>query len=158
PARHRSVGPRTRRHDPRRRSLMRRLALVATSLLAASLGTRAHAGGLGRPSVGGARAIGIGGGYTAIADDPTAVWHNPAGTAMYGDNVFYLGGEMLLLNRAYTPDAQSPLGQQGITTKLNESSAPLFAPIVGASTRFGFGKTQPTRFAFSLLAYDPYGG
>jgi long-chain fatty acid transport protein len=137
---------------------MRRLAFVATSLLAASLGTRAHAGGLGRPNVVGARAIGMGGAFTAVADDPTAVWHNPAGTAIYGDNVFYLGGELLLLNRSYTPDAQSQLGQQGITTKLHENSAPLFAPVIGASTRFGFGKSAPTRFAFSILAYDPYGG
>jgi len=118
----------------------------------------AHGAGLARPNSVGARAIGIGGGYTAIADDPTAVWHNPAGTAIYGDNAFYLGGELVLLNRSYTPDAQSPLGQAGITSKISENTAPTFIPVIGASTRFGFGKSAPTRFAFSILAYDAYGG
>jgi long-chain fatty acid transport protein len=106
----------------------------------------------------GARAIGIGGGYAAIADDPTAVWHNPAGTAIYGENVVYIGGELVLTQRSYTPDAQSPLGQGGVTTKLTENTAPTFIPVIGATTRFGFGKTAPTRFAFSLAAYDAYGG
>lgn len=129
-------------------------AIVASSLTIDS----AHGAGLSRPNVVGARAIGIGGGYTAIADDPTAVWHNPAGTALYGDNVFYLGGELVVLDRTYTPDAQSPLGQAGITSKITESTAPTFIPIIGASTRFGFGKSAPTRFAFSILAYDSYGG
>src|SRR6185369_3257043 len=78
--------------------------------------------------------------------------------AIYGDNVFYLGGELVMLNRTYTPDAQSPLGQGGVTSKISENTSPTAIPVVGASTRFGFGKTAPTRFAFSLLAYDVYGG
>ena len=139
------------------------LARLAVTLLGFALASSfavddAHGAGLERPNVVGARAIGIGGGYAAIADDPTAVWHNPAGTAVYGDNVFYLGGELVILNRSYTPDAQSPLGQAGITSKINENTAPTFIPVIGASTRFGFGKAAPSRFAFSLLAYDAYGG
>lgn len=138
---------------------MKRALALFSAIFASSLTIdSAHGAGLGRPNVVGARAIGIGGGYTAIADDPTAVWHNPAGTAMYGDNVFYLGGELVVLNRSYTPDAQSPLGQAGITSKITENTAPTFIPIIGASTRFGFGKSAPTRFAFSILAYDSYGG
>jgi long-chain fatty acid transport protein len=138
----------------------RALVLLSTcALVAAGLSVRdARGAGLGRPNVVGARAIGIGGGYTAIADDPTAVWHNPAGTAIYGDNVFYLGGELVVLNRTYTPDAQSPLGQAGITSKISENTTPTAIPVIGATTRFGFGKSAPTRFAFSLLVYDVYGG
>lgn len=128
--------------------------------LAASLAGApdAHGAGLARPNVVGARAIGLGGAFTAVADDPTAVWHNPAGTALYGDNVFYLGGELVLTNRSYTPDAGSPLGQAGITRTLSETTAPTFIPVIGATTRFGFGKSPPTRFAFSIAAYDAYGG
>ncbi|MCU1282292.1 MAG: rane protein involved in aromatic hydrocarbon degradation [bacterium] len=140
---------------------MKRVAYCATALLTLGLTIcNAHGAGLERPNVVGARAIGIGGGYTAIADDPTAVWHNPAGTAIYGDNVAYVGGELVILNRTYTPDAQSPLGQgpNGITKTISENTAPTFIPIIGATTRFGFGKAAPTRFAFSLLAYDAYGG
>ncbi|MDB4968937.1 MAG: long-chain fatty acid transport protein [Myxococcales bacterium] len=134
---------------------MKRALLVCGALL---LGSPVFGAGLERPNVVGARAIGIGGGYTAIADDPTAVWHNPAGTAMYGDNVVYVGGELIVTQRTYTPDAQSPLGQAGVTTRLSENTAPTFIPVIGATTRFGFGKTAPTRFAFSLAAYDAYGG
>jgi len=136
------------------------LAVTLLAFAAASgLAVRdARGAGLERPNVVGARAIGIGGGYTAIADDPTAVWHNPAGTAFYGDNDFYLGGELVMLRRSYTPDAQSPLGQAGITNKITENTAPTFIPVIGATTRFGFGKSAPTRFAFSILAYDAYGG
>ncbi len=134
------------------------VTLLGFALAASFAVDDAHGAGLERPNVVGARAIGIGGGYTAIADDPTAVWHNPAGTAIYGDNAFYLGGELVILNRSYTPDAQSPLGQAGITNKITENTAPTFIPVIGASTRFGFGKSKPTRFAFSILAYDAYGG
>jgi long-chain fatty acid transport protein len=134
---------------------VRRLALFA---FAVALPVVAHAAGLGRPNVVGARAIGLGGAFTAIADDPTAVWHNPAGTAMYGDNVAYIGAELVFLNRTYTPDAQSPLGQAGVTKTLTENTAPTFIPDIGVTTRFGFGKSAPTRFAFSLGAYDAYGG
>lgn len=134
---------------------MSRLWVVAAVTLFA---VDSFGAGLERPNVVGARAIGIGGGYTAIADDPTAVWHNPAGLAIYGDNVVYLGGELVLTQRSYTPDAQSPLGAAGVTTRLTENTAPTFIPIIGASTRFGFGKSAPTRFAFSILAYDAYGG
>ncbi|HEX9104035.1 MAG TPA: outer membrane protein transport protein [Polyangia bacterium] len=142
-----------------RRALARSTITLFALAAASGLPLRhARGAGLERPNVVGARAIGIGGGYTAIADDPTAVWHNPAGTALYGDNAFYLGAELVLLNRMYTPDAQSPLGQAGITSKISENTGPTFIPVIGASTRFGFGKSAPTRFAFSILAYDAYGG
>jgi long-chain fatty acid transport protein len=118
----------------------------------------ARGAGLSRPNIVGARAVGMGGAFTGIADDPTAVWHNPAGTALYGDNVGYVGLEIVAPQRTYTPDASSTLGQAGLTKPILENSAPNTIPVIGFSTRFGFGKSAPTRFAFSLLAYDPYGG
>ncbi len=139
--------------------MKRALAFAAAALLLSSVPLRdARGAGLSRPNVVGSRAIGMGGAFTGIADDPTAVWHNPAGTAFIGDNVFYLGGELVAPQRSYTPDAQSPLGQAGITNKITENTAPTLIPVIGATTRFGFGKSAPTRFAFSLLAYDAYGG
>lgn len=133
---------------------MRRLAVVA-SLFAAH---NAFAAGLSRPNVNGARAIGMGGAFSAVADDPTAVWYNPATPAFFGDNMVYLGGELLITQRSYTPSPDSQLGQLGITGKLSENTAPTFIPMVGATSRFGFGKTKPTRFALSLLAHVGYGG
>ena len=125
---------------------------LALSLLVPSL---VRAAGLSRPNLVGARAIGIGGAYTAVADDPTAVWYNPAGPAFFGDNQVYLGGELVITERSYTPSADSPLG---VTGKITENTTPNFLPIIGVSTRFGFGKTKPTRFALSLLAHVAYGG
>ena len=77
-----------------------RHALALGAARARGLGLRrsrdARGAGLSRPNVVGARAIGMGGAFTGIADDPTAVWYNPAGTAMYGDNVGYVGVELVI--------------------------------------------------------------
>ena len=100
----------------------------------------------------------MGGGYAAIADDPTAVWHNPAGLAIYGDNVGYLGAELVVLDRAYTPDAQSPLGASQATKTIHENTGPTFIP-VSARRRASASANRPaTRFAFGILVYDAYGG
>ncbi|HWE31152.1 MAG TPA: hypothetical protein VHB97_24260, partial [Polyangia bacterium] len=142
-----------------RRTRVHAATFAATVTIAiGALSSHAHAAGLSRPNVVGARAIGMGGAFTAVADDPTAVWYNPSGTAIYGDNVGYVGGELIFTNRSYTPDAQSPLGQAGITNKITENTAPTFIPVLGFTTRFGLGKNAPTRFAFSIAAYDAYGG
>jgi long-chain fatty acid transport protein len=150
----------TRRHATSSSSSRR--ARAAAILLCAALpslvAARASAAGLERPNVVGARAVGMGGAFTAIADDPTAVWHNPAGTAMSGDNVAYVGGELVILNRTYTPDAKSPLGMAGVTGTITENTPPQFIPVIGVTTRFGFGKNPPTRFALSLAVYDAFGG
>src|SRR5439155_25694079 len=106
-----------------------------------------------------------GGAFTAVADDPTAVWHNPAGTAIYGDTSIYLGTELVFTQRGYTPDGSSPIGIANASTtpptanhNFVENTAPTVIPVIGMTTRFGFGKLAPNRFALSLLAYDVYGG
>jgi long-chain fatty acid transport protein len=134
--------------------VIKRLAVAAIALLPSLV----HAAGLSRPNIAGARAIGMGGAFTAVADDATAVWYNPAGPAFFGDNQVYLGGELVLTNRTYQPDPASPLGLAGHTGVIGENTAPTFLPIIGVSSRFGFGKTKPTRFALSLLAHLAYGG
>src|SRR5947208_15617240 len=105
---------------------MKRLSLL---LLASST---LWAAGLQRPNVGGARAVGMGGAYTAVADDPSAVWYNPAGTAFYGDNVVVLGAELVLLDRAYQPSAGSPLATMGSPTNqyIHENTPPAFIPYI----------------------------
>ncbi len=82
---------------------MRRAALVAVSSSIALFSSLSYGAGLGRPNVLGARAVGMGGAWAAVADDPTAAWHNPAGLALYGDTSVYLGGELVILGRTYTP-------------------------------------------------------
>ncbi len=132
---------------------------LATLFLLVS--STAYGAGLMRPNTLGARAMGMGGGHAAIADDPTAVWTNPAGPAFFGENVVYIGGELIITQRNFEPSADSPIGVQTPAkagTNIAENGAPTFIPVIGMSTRFGFGKTKPTRFALSLLAYDAFGG
>jgi len=133
----------------------RAVVVAVAFLLAPSL---LRAAGLSRPNLAGPRAVGMGGAFTAVADDVTAVWYNPAGPAFFGDNQAYVGGELVITQRAYTPDPSSPLGMLGHTGAINENTAPTFLPLIGASSRFGFGKTKPTRFALSLLVHLAYGG
>src|SRR5262249_49740881 len=70
----------------------------------------------------------------------------------------YVGGELVLAYRSYTPDANSTLGGVGISDKIYEKNSPTFIPIIAASTRFGYGRAPATRFAFAIAAYDAYGG
>jgi long-chain fatty acid transport protein len=135
---------------------MKRLAFS----LVLGLASTALGAGLQRPNVGGARAVGMGGAYTAVADDPSAVWFNPAGTAFYGDNVVLLGAELILLDRAYQPSAGSPLAAMGAPTNqyIHENTPAQIAPILAVSSRFGYGKQPANRFALSLAVYVPYGG
>jgi long-chain fatty acid transport protein len=135
------------------------VAVAAVVTVAVSGGGAAHAAGLARPTVVGARSLGMGGAFTAVADDPTALWHNPAGPAFFGENMITLSGELVVTKRLYSPSPDSPLGQAGVT-EVPESGGPAFVPTLGASTRFGAGpkKVAPSRFALSLLAYAANGG
>lgn len=77
---------------------MKKLFLVL--LLSPSL---AFASGLSKPVWVGSKAIGMGGAFVGVADDPTAIFHNPAGmTQMKGHN-FHLGMDALVTNLDYNP-------------------------------------------------------
>lgn len=104
---------------------MKRLALA----LLATTGT-AHAGGVERPNGIGARAVGQGGAFAAIADDATA-WHwNPAGAALAAPNVV-VGGELVIAPRSYLPiDAD---GTRGDVQRPDTPIVP--APAIGLAAR-----------------------
>jgi hypothetical protein len=90
---------------------MRRIAL----LIALTLPATAHAGGLSRPNVLSARGVGLGGAFSAIADDPTALHYNPAGLAAITGIDIMIGGELVIAPRTYRPifadDSNISLGQ-----------------------------------------------
>src|SRR3954468_21516568 len=79
---------------------MTRFALLAALLAAGT----AHAGGLGRPNNISARGVGMGGAWTAFADDATAVWFNPAALSDIDPQV-NVGAEVVVGPRSYTPVA-----------------------------------------------------
>ena len=45
----------------------------------------------------------MGGAFVGIADDATAVYHNPAAITQQTKNVLYIGGDSLITNLDYTP-------------------------------------------------------
>lgn len=62
------------------------------------------ASGFSKPVWGGARAIGLGGAFVGLADDATALYHNPAGMPhLEGDHLFFVGADALITDTDYTP-------------------------------------------------------
>ena len=64
-----------------------------------------RASGLSKPVNVGPKAIGMGGAFVAIADDPTAIYHNPAGITQIKGHQFHLGMDGLITDLSYTPPA-----------------------------------------------------
>lgn len=71
------------------------LALFASTPLLAS--------GLSKPVNVGPKAIGMGGAFVGIADDVTAIYHNPAGISQLKGHNFFLGADTLITDLDYTP-------------------------------------------------------
>ena len=77
--------------------------LAGAFALLAGTALSAHAGGIARPNPVSARSVGIGGAFSAIADDPTALHFNPAGIALLPGLDIMVGGEFVKNPRTYTP-------------------------------------------------------
>jgi long-chain fatty acid transport protein len=133
--------------------MRRELAALAAFVLPATLAQAAHAGGLARPNVVGSRAIGWGGAYTAVADDPTALHFNPAGMALQLDDTVLVGAEGIVAPRSYKPlDADGNLGPAQ-----SPSNAPAFLPVLGYVTRLHQDRV-PSRWALGIGLWSTYGG
>ncbi len=70
-----------------------------------ALAGNAVASGYSAPTWGGARSIGLAGAFVGLADDATAVWHNPSGLSyVEGEHLYYIGLETTHVTRLeYTP-------------------------------------------------------
>ncbi len=144
---------------------MRSLRVLALATSALLLPLAAHAGGLARPNVAGARPVGMGGAYVAVAEDPSAVWYNPAGLAQVRSSQILAGLELAKPTFSYEP-ADGQCGQDPATSqprtrcpKVESSSGLATVPVVGASTRFASaGGAEPSRLAIGFLFYNGYGG
>jgi len=85
---------------------MRRNILLV-SMLFAGIST-AQAGGymVGEMS---SRATGMASAFTAVADDASAAWHNPAGVAFTTGKQLMLGGDVILTSNDFAANASNPL-------------------------------------------------
>ena len=111
----------------------------------------AYAGGLERPNGISARGTGMGGAFTAWADDATAVWFNP-GALDAVDPQVHVGGELVVGPRSYVPVAAD--GTRGAS-----QDATLVAPTpsLGIVGRF-VDEDRPSRFTLGFGIYNTFGG
>lgn len=126
-------------------TLKRALAILLIS------GT-AHAGGTSRPNGISARGVGFGGAFTGIADDPTAVYFNPAGLDALDSQVM-VGAEVVYGPRSYTP--LLPDGTMG-PAQSTAVVAPL--PSIGGAIHFSNEDGIPSRFTLGFGVFNTFGG
>ncbi|MDB4945761.1 MAG: Long-chain fatty acid transport protein [Labilithrix sp.] len=118
----------------------------------------ARAGGFDIPD-NGAQALGRGAAFVAKADDPTAIYWNPAGlarqrgTTLYGGANLYLHAYELQRSGVFPDDATStatPWGDQGYPV-VHNAGGPYVSPFLAATTDFG----TFDRLTFALGVFTP---
>jgi long-chain fatty acid transport protein len=147
-------------------SLRRPRASVALGVcLAAVLPARAFAGGLARPNIISPRAVGLGGAFTAVADDVSALHYNPAGLALQPMGGVFLGVEAVRAPRRYTPITLAEDDATGMVVSTRgedqiPNDPPLGAyllPTLGFATRLPF-RGVPSRLALGIGVWNTFGG
>jgi long-chain fatty acid transport protein len=159
----RRTNAKTRKHEnePLRARFARQEGLVSrpafasscfrVSLIALFGATAAHAGGLARPNGISARGTGMGGAWTAWADDASAVYFNPAALDDV-DQQIDVGGELVFGPRSYTPIATD--GTRGAAQK---STVVAPVPSAGVVGRFYYND-RPSRFTLGAGLWNTFGG
>ena len=124
-------------------------AAVAAWALAPAV---AAGGGLGRPNLISARGVGMGGAFTAVADDPSALHFNPGGAA-WADEAIVLGAELVYAPRSYVPiDARGDRGA-------SEDAKPFApVPVMGVLIRPDDADGVPSRLTLGVGLWNTYGG
>jgi long-chain fatty acid transport protein len=113
-----------------------------TFLLTLLLPGLVFASGLSKPVLIGPKAIGMGGAFVAIADDPTAIFHNPAGITKLNGHRFHLGMDGLITNEDYIP-----------APGVQESAKEEFLPV----PTFAYATDAAKFVSLGLGVYFPHG-
>jgi len=101
----------------------------------------------------GSRATALGGAYTATADDPYAVYYNPAGLSRIQGSVVSLGVHMIdpsielkdyVIKNSHDPEINVP-------AQISDDSPSLFAP------HLGYARNINSKLSFGVAAYVPWG-
>ena len=128
------------------------LLLVAATLVCCSAPSRSNAQGLYYRSIPiGERAIGLGGAYTGISDDPSATYYNPGGLTQ-GGRFQLLGSLMSIVFTRQTIDKgfDSPNVDSDFTSK-GTTTLPHF---IGTVVRFGKKKFGDFRYAIAYSSFQ----
>jgi long-chain fatty acid transport protein len=102
----------------------------------------------------GAKATALGGAFSAYADDPFAVYYNPAGLTQLTSPVVSLGGEYLnpsLKVHSFKAKDGNGVRVEPYNVSFKDSSDNLFVPHVG------FATPLVNNVYFGIAAYVPYG-
>jgi long-chain fatty acid transport protein len=140
---------------------MKRLVLGALFAFIYSLSAQAGGFMVGEMAT---RATGMGSAFTAVADDASATWYNPAGLAFVeGTNVMVGGDVVFVLGADFTSNTANPLGP-GITARSNEDQFIIphvyftytdpeskLSASIGVNAPFGLETNWPTTAPFSAL-------
>lgn len=87
---------------------MRSLRLIVVMMMAGLLATSAFGSGFAIPEQG-AKASGMAAAFVATADDPSAIFYNPAGIAQQRNFAVYTGGTIINFSNEFTGDPNSPV-------------------------------------------------
>lgn len=127
------------------------LILAGTTLVLASSTSTAAQAIYYRSIPIGERAIGLGGSFTGVADDPSATYYNPAGLVR-GGRFSLLGSfsSVVFIRRKIDNAFEAPLGEQTFNSK-NTTTLPRF---VGTVVKFGrkkFGNDHQFAIGYSTV-------
>ncbi len=104
----------------------------------------------------GAKATALGGAFAAMADDPFAVYYNPAGLTGINKKTFTAGSLFIspeIKVSDYRVTGGAALSDPGLSepTSFSNSSKPLVSPHIGFAMPLG------DKFGFGIAAYAPWG-
>lgn len=130
-----------------------KLSAVALTIVILVAGSLAASGFRGLDV--GHKAVGLGGAFTAVADDWTAAWYNPAGYAEFYDDQLGLSHSFAHYRNEITPSFR--WGDQFETGVLNDRTAYNDHQILSLPTA-GFAVRLPVwgETVFGLSAYQPF--
>jgi long-chain fatty acid transport protein len=96
---------------------LRSLRFIVVASLASLVSLSAFGAGFLIPEQG-AKASGMAGAFVATADDPSAIFYNPAGIAQQRDMAFFAGATFINFTNEFTGDPNSPI-TAGVEAKYN---------------------------------------
>jgi len=138
---------------------MRRFTLFAVSALMGLMSLQAHASGF---QIGeqGTKAMGMGNAFTAVADDPSAQWFNPAGSAFQPGTQIMSGGDIIIIpSTDFTTNAQNPANPATTSTKSRVIGVPHFYVSHGfenSPLTLGLGINSPFGLETDWPANSPF--
>lgn len=137
---------------------MRSLRLILTFTLTCMLAASAFGSGFLIPEQG-AKASALAGAFAATADDPSAIFYNPAGIAQQRNMAAYAGTTFINFTNEFVGDPESPV-TAGVEGKYNRHlfNVPNMYAVVPIGNNFTFGVGVFAAFGLRTDWADPWAG